>query len=138
MTKERKQLLIPIITIAAALIYSWSIIFYSKIIPTLRHYIGLLLFLIVGYLFLKDKKAALLATGIYLILATFNLLAITSDLNTTWIVLFGSIESPHIQLLSLGILILYCILNIDPLIDVYIAYTDSKKDDKSSSKPSGS
>jgi len=84
MTREKKQkflLLIPLAIIAGFLIYSWITFLCTDIIATWRHYLALGLFVLFIYLYLKSFKKALLATGIYLLLATFNAYSMTPEIS---------------------------------------------------------
>jgi hypothetical protein len=126
MTKEKKLLLIPLIIIAVLLIYCWIIILTTGILATWRHYIGLGLFILIVFLFFKNLITATIGTGIYLLLATFNLLAMTTEITTSGIRI-GGISTPGIQLLSLGLFIIYFLLNLNPLIDINLDYQEKKK-----------
>lgn len=129
MNKQKIGLLIPLLMIASRLIYCWSVILFSDTLATWRHYIGLLLFIVVVILVLRSFAKAVFATGIFLLLATFNLLAITPEISTSWM-RFGahkSVSTPHIQLMSLALLGLYFILNIDTLIEIQLDYREAKQ-----------
>jgi hypothetical protein len=60
------------------------------------------------------------------LLATFNGLAMTAEIGTSWLRI-GPIETPPIQLLSLGLFILFFILNFDPLVDIFLDYKEAKQ-----------
>ncbi|MEO6229200.1 MAG: hypothetical protein ABJB11_06935 [Ferruginibacter sp.] len=124
MTKQKRLVLIPLIIIAAMLIYCWGIILTTEILATWRQYIGLLLFFILAFLFLKNIVAAIISTGLYLLLATFNLLAMTPTITVSGIRI-GAISTPPVQLISLGLFILYFCLNMDSLIDIYLDYKEA-------------
>ena len=126
MTKERKRLLIPIIIVGLLLIYCWITILTTEVLATWRHYVGLVLFIGLGLLFLKSVTKATIAAGIYLLLATFNALALTSEINTSWFGI-GPIETTPVQLLSLGLFVLYFVLNMDSLINIYLDYKEAKQ-----------
>lgn len=106
------------------LIYCWGIILTTEILATWRQYIGLLLFFILAFLFLKNIVAAIISTGLYLLLATFNLLAMTPTITVSGIRI-GAISTPPVQLISLGLFILYFCLNMDSLIDIYLDYKEA-------------
>lgn len=134
MNKQKTLALIPLAIVAGLLIYTWSIILFTDIIAVWRHYVGLLLFLPLPYLLFKSFKIGLLATGIYLILGTFNLFSITPSIDTTIFSLkIGSMElsTPSLQLLLLGLLILYCIVNFNSFVTIYVDY--KVRDDESQS-----
>ncbi len=125
MKKQRIQILTPIIVIACFMIYTWYNILFTEYGATWRHYIGLVFFLLLVFLFFKNYIKAMVATGIFLLLATFNALAITVAI-TTSSVAFLSMSTPPVQLLSLGIFIIYFILNMDSLIEMYLDYKEAK------------
>jgi hypothetical protein len=78
-------------------------------------------------LFFKDLCKAIIGLGVYLLLTTFNLVAITPAITTSWIN-FGSsgLTTPPVQLLSLGLFILYFIMNLDSLINIQLDYKKAK------------
>jgi hypothetical protein len=127
--KSRLRILLPIIAILILLIYCWTIILTTDIIATWRHYLGLILFLPIIYLFFKSKDLVLISTGIYLLLATFNLLALNAEI-TIYGISFGPLTTPPIQLLSLGLFTIYFILNLDPLIDIFLSFEENRKQKK--------
>ena len=112
---------IPLVIIAGLLIYNWSIILFSNTLAVWRHYVGLLLFLPLPYLIFKKFKLGLFGTGIYLLLATFNLLALTPVIDTIAFGFVGHI-TPDFQLLPFGIFVLYAILNFNSFVDFYVDY----------------
>ena len=125
MTKPKKQILVPIIIIGSLLAYCWIIILATDVTATWRHYVGMILFIGLILQFFKSISKANIATGIYLLLATFNGLAITPEINTSWLAI-GPLVTPPVQILSMGLFILYFIINLDPLIDIYLEYKESK------------
>ena len=129
MIKSRLRILLPIIAILILLIYCWTIILTTNIIATWRHYLGLILFLPIIYLFFKSKDLVIISTWIYLLLATFNLLALNAEI-TTYGISIGPLTTPPIQLLSLGLFTLYFILNLDPLIDIFRGFEENRKKKK--------
>jgi hypothetical protein len=107
------------------MLYGWTVILTTDILATWRHYIGVVLFITLILLFFKSEKATILATGVFLLVATFNGLAMTAAIKTFY---FGSSSNatPPIQMLSLGILILYFVLNLDSLIEMQLDYKERK------------
>lgn len=128
MNTQKKFILIPMIVIAAILLYCWPIVLTTETLATWRHYLGLILFIPITVLIFKKNNVvvATLLTGVYLLLATFNLLAITPGISTSWIRI-GPISTPPIQLISLGLLVLYFCLNMNYLIDMYLNYKEAKQ-----------
>jgi hypothetical protein len=127
MTTHKKLILIPIIVIAAILFYCWTIILTTETLATWRHYLGLVPFIPIAFFIFKNNLIIVtLLTGIYLLLATFNLLAITPTIFTGGIRI-GPISTPPIQLISLGIFVLYFCLNMNFLIDIHLDYKEAKQ-----------
>lgn len=125
MTKQKVRILIPLLLITIIMLYGWTIVLTSDILATWRHYIGMALFITLILLFFKSEKATILATGIFLLVATFNGLAMTAAVSTSQLGI-GPVATPPIQLMSLGILILYFILNLDALIEMQLDYKERK------------
>ena len=129
-TKKKKNLFfIPFSILTITLIYFWCTFIFTENIAAFSHYIGLLLFLPVIYFLFKDKtlKKAIVLTGAYLLLATINLLSFLPFVMTTS---FGiSIGSINIYLPSLNgfallLLVLYCVLNFDTLVEIHLDYKE--------------
>jgi hypothetical protein len=66
----RRKIWITIIVliIAAYIIYCWVTLFTGNFIINWRHYTGLILFIPLPVLLFKNTKAAIIGTGIYLLL----------------------------------------------------------------------
>lgn len=129
MTKQKILLLIPLTIIASLIFYCWTIILFTEVEATWRHYIALGLFSGIVYLFFKNFRWTVLSTGLYLILGTLNLLSLTASIVTnSYGIRISSIEiwTPTFQLLSFGLLILFIVLNIDNLIDIYLDFKEKK------------
>ena len=133
MTKKKVLLLIPLLLIAGLLLYSWITVLTGDNILVWRHYTGLILFLPLIYLFTKNLRKALLATLIYLILGTCNVLTLTpSIIWNSYGIRIGSVnlETPPFQVLSFGLLILLCGLNFDTLVDIYFDFKEMRQKNK--------
>ena len=126
MIRQKKFILISLLLILALLIYCWAIILTTEILATWRHYLGLIFFILLAFLFFKSTTQIAIATGLYLLLATFNIFAITAEISITWFRIW-SISTPPFQLLSLGLFILYFILNGNTLIDIYLDYKEANQ-----------
>jgi len=124
-TKKKILLSIPLAIIAGLLTYCWATILSTDTLAGWRHYVGLALFIVLIVLYFKSYKLALAGTGIYLLLATFNVLSMKAVISTSWLRI-GSIETPPVQGLSLVLLLLFFILNFDALSDMYLDYKESK------------
>jgi len=133
MNKQKTLAFIPLLIIAGQLIYTWVNILFTDAVAGWMHFLGLLLFLPLPYLQYKNLKIGLFATGIYLILGTANLFSLTPSIITnTFGMTVGSIElwTPAFQPLPFGLLILYCIVNFNAFITIYVNYKvkDEPKD----------
>ena len=131
--KRKILILIPIIVIATILVYTWSIILFTDTSATWMHYTGLSLFTILICVFGKDLKKSIIATGTFLILGTCNLFTLTPSITTnSYGIKIGSVEiwTPAFQLLSFGLLVFYCILNFDNLVDIYLDYKETREQKK--------
>ena len=70
-------------------------------------------------------------TGIFLLLAILNLLAITPSISTFYLN-FGAFSTPGIQLFPLLILSLFLALNFNPMVEMYLDYKEAKEKTKES------
>lgn len=125
MSKQKKLVLIPLLIISVTLIYCWITFLKTEVGTTWRHNLGLILFIPILIFFFINYKITTVAIGIYLILASFNLIAFTPAISTFGIRV-GSISTPDIQGLSLVYFMGYFTLNMDSLIDIYLDYKESK------------
>ncbi|HEY1113633.1 MAG TPA: hypothetical protein VGE66_08720 [Chitinophagaceae bacterium] len=129
MKKQKQLFLISLLSLAGLLTYTWTVLLFTDPLATWRHYIGLMLFAVVLFLYTRNFAKAVVATGIYLILATCNLLALTPSITTTR---FGlnigpdGLYTPPFQLLSLGIFIAYFFINLKALIHIQLDYQEAK------------
>ncbi|MBB1286345.1 hypothetical protein HRH25_18320 [Flavisolibacter sp. BT320] len=126
MSKKKVLFLIPFLLVAGFLLFCWTKILAGDIIATWRHYVGLLLFVGIIFLFFIDFKKSVIGLVVFLLLATFNALAITPAITTTWLNI-GEHSTPPIQVPSLGILVLFSILNMETLIDIQLDYKEAKE-----------
>ena len=127
MAREKKQkflLLIPLGIITCLIIYSWVSFLLTDMTPTRRHNLTLGLFAVLVYLYLNSFTKTIIATGLYLLLATLNALSMTPERITGWS-RFGSIETPHFQILSLTLLVPFFVLNFDTLFNMYLDFKEA-------------
>lgn len=125
MTKQKTFLVITLGAIAGFLLYIWTVFLMTDFIATWRHYLALALFIILVILFFKKLHLAIVGTGVYLIFGICNLLTLTQEVNTSWIKIF-SLQTPPVNLLSLGIFCLYFILNFDALVNMYLDHKEKQ------------
>jgi len=126
MTKNRVFLIVPLLIIIILITNCWFNIITEKVLANWRHYIAFGLFLLLVIFYFINFKLVVIGTGFYLLLATANVLSVTAEIKTSWIRV-GPLETPPINLLSFGLLILYLILNTNTLIDIYIDYNEKKE-----------
>lgn len=126
MNKEKLLILIPLLAIVALLSYTWVTFIFTEKAPVWKHYLALLFFSILIVLFLRSTRQTVIGTGIFLILATVDLAALLPSITTAW-VRIGPISTPPLQPLTLGLLILYFLLNANTLFDTYLDFQEVKK-----------
>lgn len=116
---------IPFLIISLIVLYTWFEIITAEYIATWRHYVALALVAVNAVLYFVKYKQAVLLTGIILILATFNLLSFFAIIQTSCLG-FGSITTPDIQLKSLLLLVIYCVINFNILLNWYLDMKEAK------------
>jgi hypothetical protein len=122
---KRILLAVPILTAIGFIINSWVEIATTESPASWQHYGAIILLVIVIYFFFTDFKKAAIFTGIYFLLGAFGAFSLTLDINKSW-VRIGSIETPTFNLLSLGLFILFFVLNFMTLTDFYLDYKELK------------
>ena len=130
MRKKRKlQLILSYLLIVIVLIYTWFLIITTDYYATQKHQIALILVLInLGVYFFKFDYG-IVFTGILLLLATFNFIALFPDIvsSSYFIRIAGKeIATPTIQGKSLLLLIIYLVLDLRYLIELYSNYKYGK------------
>jgi|SRR5215471_17205291 len=129
MTKKRILVLIPLLIIAGLLVYSWAIILFTDVIAVWQHYIALLFFFVLAFLFFRNLERATFVVPVYLLIGTINLLTLTPSVRSnSYGIKIGSVEiaTPSFQLLSFLIFVLFCILNFDALVNIYLDYQETR------------
>lgn len=126
MLKRNIRIIIPLLAVIILLIYSWSNFLAEIYEANWKHYLGLILFIILLASGFKNLKYLKIGLGIYLLLATFNAIAFSPAIKTSWIKI-GTVSTPQIQLLAAAIFLFYFILNFDNFIDIYLDYKESKE-----------
>jgi hypothetical protein len=124
----KKKIILTAIVLAIisySLIDGWITIFNENYIVKWQHLTGLLLFLPLPVLVFKNYKAAVLGTGIYLILGFLRLLSLTAGISTSSITIAG-LETPGFNWFSLGLFVLFFILHLDILIEIQLDYKERK------------
>jgi hypothetical protein len=116
MKKQNVRILIPFLLTGFALVYCWVTLLINNYIPGWKHYSALFLFVILVLFLIQGFSKILLPLGIYLILASLHIISLSHNQATFF---FGpnSPYNPHFQLTSIGIFLVYIVLNLDGLID---------------------
>lgn len=133
MKKQLIRILIPLLLIGGYEVYTWFIIFTTDTIATWRHYLTLLLYISVLIILITHLKKGIIATGIFLVAGICSLVVLTPGIaRDSFSLNIGSLHlrTPSINLLSAGIFVIYALLNMDALINIYLDYKESgeKKD----------
>lgn len=127
--RKNAALFLPVIVIGIMLGYTWTTIISQQIIINWRHITATALFAVLVLLFFKKKQYALPATGIFLLLGLFNLLTLTPAVSLLWIYI-GRLAIPMGNMMCLLLFLVYFFLNLDPLLDMQIAYSEAKRQRK--------
>lgn len=130
MQKQKRIQLLFLVIIACFIIYTWAIMLFTDTIATWRHYISLFAFIVLIFFYFKNTKWVAITTAVLLMLAAFNFGAITLAITTNayWLRISSfKIKTPAFQLLPLGLLVLFLILNIDNLINWYLDHKEAKQ-----------
>lgn len=124
---------IPLLIITLILMQTSFTFIFEDDAPTRSHYMAMLLLIPLIYLQIKNLKKGILATGIYLICATFTVISITPSNTQSWMII-GPLTTPAFNTLSLSLLMLFFILNFDLLINMLLDHKESRaKQSKSNS-----
>jgi len=132
MTTKRKVLFyIPLAIVTCILLYTWYILLFGSRVTDITNYLGLILFIPVLYFLYKDGscKRSLVVLGIYLLLATFNLVNIFPfRMSGNVVFSIGPLDlpTPQMNFFSVVILIVYLVLNLGSLMENYLDYKESK------------
>lgn len=126
MSKKKILLAIPLAIICGILVYSFILILRTNIIPVLQYYLAAGLFIGLICLFFTSFSKTVIATCIYLFLASINIIYLFPYRNESWFSILG-FEMPHFQVTSFGIFILFCILNFDTVVNMYLDHKQKKQ-----------
>lgn len=119
---------IPFLILLLVVAYTWLIFFLTNAyLATWRHFLLLILVLINSGLYYTRFRKAILLTGIILLLCTFFLLPPFKDIESSFIVVMGTIYIPWIEYWSFLILITYGCVNFNLLINMYLDWKEEKK-----------
>lgn len=125
MRNQKVRILIPFILTSLVLFYCWSTLLVNNYIPDWKHYSALFLFAILILLSVRSFYKVLVPLGVFLILASLNIISLSYNKATFF---FGPDNSfnLHFQLMSIGIFIVYIVLNLDGLIDLQLDREERK------------
>lgn len=120
----------PFVVVMSITLSTWIDFIATDDVATFKHYITLALLLANAACYFVKYKQAILITGALLVLATLNLLSFYAKTNT-WYVGFNigdkQITTPEIQPITLFLLLFYCIVNFNFLIDWYVDVKEAKR-----------
>ena len=123
MKKQNIIQILPIVICSIVLIWTWTLVINGSVLAVMKHWLGLACFIINIVCYLFQFKIGLVFTAIFLLLATFNLVAIFPDVvSSSVFIRLGKkeLETPSIQGRSLLLLLLYMIVNGNYFIQLYI------------------
>lgn len=133
MIKKKLLLAIPLFIALATIIRCWIEILISNRIAQWQHYSAILCAIIVIYFFFKNLPQALIATGIFFVVGTVNGFSMTSNIETSWITIFG-VPSPPFNSLAFGLLFLYFVLNFVTMVNLHLDNKERKNTLKTQGK----
>lgn len=126
--KMKKRILLGI-TILIALgfvITGWINLFRNEATAQWQHFVTIVFLLIIIYFYFTNFTKTVILTGVFFLAGTFGLLSMTAGISTFYFRI-GPIQSPPLNGLSIGLLLLYLILNLDTIIDMKLDYEEKKK-----------
>jgi hypothetical protein len=112
------------------LVSAWITIVEEHDVVQWQHVTAVLFFLPLPILLFKNYKAAVIGTGIYLLIGVLKGLSFTAGLETDTITIAG-LTTPAFNMSALELLILFAILHIVVLINMYLDYKENKAKRKS-------
>lgn len=121
---------IPILILSSIIVYTWIIIMSTNYYPTIKHKIGLCLFIVISILYFLKFKYGIISTGMFLILASLNIVAIFPKMiSTSYFVKIGEFELsiPPLQLKSILLLIIFFICTGNYLKEIYSTCRQNRK-----------
>lgn len=129
--KSRIRFFIPFIVISCLLADNWIWFLTTDYNAMSSHYIALILWLPIVFWTCKKTtlKKAIVATGIYLILATIGLLSLLRGVDSGYLAInVGGIliPTPSFNPPAMLLLIAYGFLNFDILVEIYLDYKEAK------------
>jgi len=120
--KKRVLEVTPFVILALIISYTWYLILTTDYFATIRHQIALALIVANLILYFFSFRYAIFLTGIILLLATFNKIALFPRIeSTSFFVKIGGkeFETPSIQWRMLLLLIGYLIINFSFWLQVF-------------------
>ncbi len=114
MSRSKIVALIPFFGLLVPILYCWHELWANDYIPFFKHIAAIVLILINAIVYLLSFKKGIWMTGLVLLLASFSLIAITTEITeSSFFIKMGSlkISFPTINYLSLFLVVLYCVIN---------------------------
>lgn len=123
---KRFLALAPFLILAAIALYNLFEFVFMDYVTGWRHRLAFGLLAVNACLYFYRFRPAIVATGIILLLATFNLLSFYTE-TTVSAITVGGISTPGVQLSMLFLLILYVVLEFDLLVNWYLDFKEGKE-----------
>jgi hypothetical protein len=118
MNRQLIYLLIPILVICGFVLSSWIKFMNSQYMPQWQHYVALTGTILIIVLLFTNRRICFIATGLFLLLGIFRCLSLTTVVVTNMVGV-GNLVSPGFNALCLGLFVLYVVLNVDAMADLY-------------------
>lgn len=120
--------LIPFCILAVMMVYTWATIITTDNAATIRHWLGLCFFLVNGFLYFRRFNTGIFGTGILLLLATFNGVALLPGISyfTITVHLGLPLTTPPMNEVSLLLLTVYTVVNFRFFIESYLDYKEKR------------
>lgn len=126
MNKKRILLGVQLLIVIGFVIASWINIYRNDLIAQWQHFITEGFLPIILYYYFSNYQKTILLTGVLFLAGTFGLLSFTAG-KSTFYFRIGPIQSPPLNGLSLGLLLLYLSLSLDTLIEMKLDNEEKKK-----------
>ena len=126
MLKKRILPLAPFLVLAATGLYNLGEFIFTHYVTDLRHRIAFGSLAVNTCLYFFQFRPAIVATGVFLLLATFNFISFYVETTVRSVGIAG-VFTPGVQLSMLFLLIGYVIVEFDLLVDWYLDFKERKQ-----------
>lgn len=123
---KRILALLPVVILAVIAGYNLGLFSFGGYSMTLSHWVAFGLLGVNLCLYFFRFRPAVLATGVILLLATFNFISFYAE-TTVRSIGIGGVFTPGVQLSMLLLLILYVVVEFDLLVNWYLDLKEEKR-----------